>query len=125
MELGDTISITVIAISKNAASGGIYFDCRAVNQRDEKIITGMAKVKAPTQKPTDSGSPYASMQMWRKNAFKKLIDHVKDWERVPTAVCHPCGKEALEGAIDAAKSDFDRPDPGGGPQPKSVPWRRA
>ena len=109
MELGDPIIITVTAKAKNAADGSVLFDCRAVNQRDEKIITGVAKVKAPTQKPTDAGSPYGSLQMWRKNAFKKLIDHVKDWDRVSTAVCHPCSKEALEGAIDAARTDLIEP----------------
>ena len=109
LELGDTIIITVNAKSKNVADGSVIFDCRAVNQRDEIIITGMAKVKAPTRKPTDAGSPYTPTQLWRKTAFQKLIDHVKDWDRIPTAVCHPCGKEALEGAIDAALSDLIDP----------------
>ncbi|MGO9122501.1 MAG: bifunctional enoyl-CoA hydratase/phosphate acetyltransferase, partial [Desulfomonilaceae bacterium] len=44
-----------------------------------------------------------------KAVFKKLIDHVKDWERIPTAVCHPCSKEALEGPIDAAKTNLIDP----------------
>jgi phosphate acetyltransferase len=109
VELGDTLTITVTAASKNAADGSVRFDCRAVNQREEKIITGEARVKAPTKKPIDAGSPYAAVQLRRKSAFKKLIDHVKDWENIPTAVCHPCSKEALEGAIDAAKADLIDP----------------
>lgn len=102
VELGDTLTITVTANSKNPEDGSIVFDCRAVNQRDEEIITGVATVKAPTKKPTDAGSPYANMQLYRKTAFKRLIDYVTDWEPVPTAVCHPCSKEALQGALDAA-----------------------
>ncbi len=109
VELGDTLTITVTAKSKNAADGSVLFDCLAVNQRDEKVITGVAKVKAPTKKPTDAGSPYATMQLRHKTAFKRLIDHVKDWEPIPTAVCHPCSKEALEGAIDAAKANLIDP----------------
>jgi len=109
VELGDILTVTVTASSKNAADGSVVFDCRAVNQRDEKIITGVARVKAPTKKPSDAGSPYAAMQLHRKIAFKKLIDHVKDWERLPIAVCHPCSKEALEGAIDAAKTNLIDP----------------
>jgi len=109
VELGDMLTITVTATSKNAADGTVLFDCRAVNQRDEKIITGMAKVKAPTKKPTNSGSPYAGMQLRRKTAFKRLIDHVKDLKNIPTAVCHPCSKEALEGAIDGATADLIDP----------------
>ncbi|MGB6067955.1 MAG: bifunctional enoyl-CoA hydratase/phosphate acetyltransferase [Desulfomonilaceae bacterium] len=109
LELGDVLTITVTAKSKDAADGSVLFDCWAVNQRDEKIISGVARVKAPTQKPTDAGSPYSTMQLRRKTAFKRLIDHVKDWDRIPTAVCHPCSKEALEGAIDAAKINLIDP----------------
>jgi phosphate acetyltransferase len=80
----------------------VIFDCLAVNQRDEKVITGQAKVKAPDKKPNDAGSPDAAMQFHRKTAFKRLIEHVRGWESIPTAVCYPCSKDALEGAIDAA-----------------------
>ena len=103
MELGDILTITVTAKSKDAGDGSVLFDCLAVNQRQEKIISGVAKVKAPVKKPTDAGSPYADMQLHLKNVFEKLINHVKDRERIPVAVCHPCSKEALEGAIEAAK----------------------
>jgi phosphate acetyltransferase len=109
VELGDMLTISVTAKSKIAADGSVLFDCRAINQRDEDVITGEARVKAPTKKPTEAGSPYASMQLRRKTAFRRLIDHVKDWENIPTAVCHPCSKEALEGAIDAAKADLIDP----------------
>jgi len=109
VELGDILAITVRAASKNAADGSVVFDCQAVNQKGENVITGSARVKAPTQKPTGAGSPYATMQLHRKSAFKRLIDHVKDWKNLPTAVCHPCSKEALEGAIDAAKADLIDP----------------
>ncbi len=102
VELGDVLTVMVTAKSKNADNGTVVFDCLAVNQRDEKIITGEAIVKAPTRKPTDAGSPYASMQLRQKTTFKNLIDIVKDWEPIPVAVCYPCGKEALQGPIDAA-----------------------
>ncbi|AFM27801.1 bifunctional enoyl-CoA hydratase/phosphate acetyltransferase [Desulfomonile tiedjei] len=109
VELGDILTITVTAKSKDATDGSVLFDCRVVNQREQEIITGVAKVKAPAKKPADLGSPYATMQLHRKTAFKRLIDHVKDWERIPTAVCHPCSKEALEGPINAAKTNLIDP----------------
>ncbi|NTW35723.1 MAG: bifunctional enoyl-CoA hydratase/phosphate acetyltransferase [Syntrophobacteraceae bacterium] len=109
VELGDTLTISITVKSKNAADGSVIFDCLGVNQRDENIITGVARVKAPTKKPTDAGSPYAAMQLHQKTVFKQLIYRVKDWEPIPTAVCHPCGKEALEGAIDAAEMGLIHP----------------
>ncbi|MDA8138335.1 MAG: bifunctional enoyl-CoA hydratase/phosphate acetyltransferase [Desulfobacteraceae bacterium] len=109
VELGDELTITVTAKSKHNADGSVTFDCRVVNQRNEEIITGLAKVKAPSRKPGEAGSPYAQMQLHRKTAFKRLIDHVKEWAPMPTAVCHPCSKEALEGPIDAARLNLIEP----------------
>jgi len=109
VELGDVLCISVTVKSKNPADGSVVFDCRAVNQRDEKIITGVAVVKAPTRKPSEAGSPYDTMQLHRKTAFKELIDYVEDWEPMPTAVCHPCSKEALQGALDAAAANLIEP----------------
>ena len=109
VELGDVLTIIVTAKSKNIADGSIIFDCQAMNQRDERIITGCATVKAPTKKPTDAGSPYATLGLHRKTAFKQLIDRVNDWEPIPVAVCHPCSKEALEGAIEAATTNLIEP----------------
>jgi phosphate acetyltransferase len=109
VELDDTLIITVTARSKNPSDGSVAFDCRAVNQRGEEIITGVAKVKAPTKKPTAAGSPYVLQKLHRKTAFKKLIDYVDDWDPIPVAVCHPCSKEALEGAIDSARANLIEP----------------
>jgi len=109
VELGDTLTLSITVKSKNAGDGSVIFDCLAVNQRGERIITGVARVKAPARKPTDAGSPYATMQLRHKTVFKQLIERVKDWEPIPTAVCHPCGKEALEGAVDAAEIGLIHP----------------
>lgn len=109
VELGDKLTVTVTAKTKNVEDHSVLFDCRVVNQRGEKIITGIARVKAPTQKPADLGSPYTGLQLHSKTAFKRLIDHVRTWEPMPIAVCHPCSKEALEGVIDAANFNLVAP----------------
>ncbi len=106
VELDDTLTITVTVRSKNPADGSVAFDCRAVNQRGEEIITGVAKVKAPTKKPTAAGSPYTIQRLHRKTAFKRLIDYVDDFNPIPVAVCHPCSKEALEGAVESARANL-------------------
>lgn len=109
VELDDTLTITVTARSKDPAEGIVVFDCRAVNQRGEDVVTGLARVRAPNRKPTDAGSPYATVKLHRKTAFKRLIDYVDDWERTPVAVCHPCSREALEGAVDSARANLIEP----------------
>ena len=109
VELGDTLTTTVTVQEKNDAEGTVLLACLITNQRDEKIITGTATVKAPTKKPADLGSPYATMEIRPTMAFDKLIQHVKDWEPIPTAICHPCSKEALLGPIEAAETDLIDP----------------
>lgn len=109
VELGDTLTITVRVKDKVPSEGSVIFDCLVTNQRQEKIITGEAKVKAPTRKPTAADSPYATLGFRAKQAFKKLIDQVQDWESMATAVCHPCSGEALKGAIEAAQIGLIEP----------------
>ena len=109
VELGDTLTITVTVDEKNAADGSVRMDCMIINQRDEKVITGKAVVKAPTKKPTDLGSPYDTMEIRPTTAFDRLIEHVRDWDPIPTVVCHPCSEEALLGPIEAAQTDLIDP----------------
>ncbi|MDJ0782006.1 MAG: bifunctional enoyl-CoA hydratase/phosphate acetyltransferase [Desulfosarcinaceae bacterium] len=109
VELGDELTVTVTVTAKAASDGTVELDCRVVNQRDEIIITGAASVKAPTRKISDTDSPITTTLLRRKIVFKQLIDHVKEWPRIPTAVCHPCSKTALEGALDAATTDLIEP----------------
>jgi acyl dehydratase len=48
--IGDTITVTVEAATKDPERHRITFDCRCVNQRGETVIDGTAKVIAPTEK---------------------------------------------------------------------------
>jgi phosphate acetyltransferase len=109
VELDDTLTVSVTAEEKFPDDGTVLFDCRVVNQRGEPIITGKARVKAPTVKPTDAGSPYSEMAFRATESFQMLIERVRHYEPMPTAVCHPCSEDALEGAIDAAESDLITP----------------
>ncbi len=109
VELGDTLTTTVTVEEKNDAEETVLLACQIINQRDEEIITGTAIVKAPTKKPVDLGSPYATMEIRPTKAFDRLIQHVKDWDPIPTAICHPCSKEALLGPIEAAETDLIDP----------------
>ncbi len=109
VELADTLTIRVTVKEKLPAEGSLIMDCQIVNQRGEKVITGEAKIKAPTKKPTNAASPYTDMEIRETDSFKKLIALVKDWPPIPTAVCHPCSRDALKGAIDAARTDLIDP----------------
>jgi len=48
--LGDTITVTVKVRNKIEETHRVIFDCRAVNQGGEEVVTGTADVMAPTEK---------------------------------------------------------------------------
>ena len=48
--LGDTVTVTVRAAERDPARHRIVFDCIVINQRGETVITGEARVIAPTEK---------------------------------------------------------------------------
>ena len=108
-ELGDTLTATVTVTGKIAHDETIVLDCLVRNQRNELIVSGEARVKAPSRKPVDAGSPYLTMEIHETESFNQLIAMVKDWEPLPTAVCHPCSEDALLGAIEAARLNLIKP----------------
>lgn len=109
LELGDTLNITVTAKEKLPDNRTIKFDCLAVNQRNETIITGLAEVYAPTLKPSGEGILEEDMTYRRRRAFHDLIKKCKDLEPISVAVCHPCSETALKGAIEAGQIGLIRP----------------
>ena len=50
IRLGDTITLTVKVKNKILATQRVVFECCALNQNGEEVITGMAEVIAPTEK---------------------------------------------------------------------------
>lgn len=106
VELGDTLTVSVRVKKKNGDGKTVVFDCLAVNQRDEKIISGDAVVQAPTKKPTADADLLDDLRFHPRRAFQNLIEKVREYEPIPMAVCHPCSRTSLEGAVDAAESNL-------------------
>ncbi|HVI27427.1 MaoC/PaaZ C-terminal domain-containing protein [Hansschlegelia sp.] len=50
VSIGDAITATVTVTEKHAPKGDITLDCRCVNQTGVAVITGTARVRAPTEK---------------------------------------------------------------------------
>ncbi len=109
VELGDTITITVTATEKLPDGKTVKFDCLAVNQRNEKIITGVAVVFAPAKKASGPGISPNDMTYRPRHAFHDLIEKCRSLEPISVAVCHPCSETALQGAIEAAEAGLITP----------------
>ncbi|MGD8703654.1 MAG: bifunctional enoyl-CoA hydratase/phosphate acetyltransferase, partial [Desulfosarcina sp.] len=109
VELGDTLTVSIRAEQKHPDEKTVVFDCRAINQRNEEIISGDAVVKAPTKKPTMDADLMDELKYHPRRAFENLIAKVREYEPIAMAVCHPCSHHALEGAVDAAKANLIAP----------------
>ncbi len=109
LELDDTVTVSIVVKEKLAEGQIVVFACRAVNQRNEEIITGTAEVRAPRRKATGQGVAAHDLTYHARHAFRDLIAKVQAADPISVAVAHPCSRNALEGAIDAARADIIEP----------------
>jgi len=109
VDLGDTLNVMIRVKEKHDDGKTVVFDCRVVNQHDEAIITGDAVVQAPPKKPTADADWLDDMKYYPRRAFQNLIAKVREYEPITMAVCHPCSRTALEGAVDAAEANLVTP----------------
>ena len=104
VRIGDTLTVTVTVTTKDDAKKRLTLDCDVVNQHGDKVVTGVATVLAPSQKVKRPRSFAPHIQLFNPEArFNALLARGKDLEAVRCAVVHPCDKESLSGALDAAR----------------------
>lgn len=104
VRIGDTLTITVTVTALNSANQNVELDCLVLNQRGEKVLTGMAKVIAPTTKVRLLRVEAPQIQLFDPQArFNELLARGKGMDAVRCAVVHPCDEGSLNGAMDAAR----------------------
>ncbi|MBV8957066.1 MAG: bifunctional enoyl-CoA hydratase/phosphate acetyltransferase [Solirubrobacterales bacterium] len=100
--LGDTITVSVTARSKDAQRKRISLDCLCRNQRDEVVIEGSATVLAPTQKVRRPRAVLPEVQMHERGVLlHALIERARPLEPIRAAVVHPVDRDPLLGSVDA------------------------
>ena len=104
VHVGDTLVVTATVTRLVAEQKRVEFDCTVVNQRGELVLRGMAGVRAPTEKLRTPKVAAPRIQLFDPEArFKELLAKGDGLEPVRCAVVHPCDKESLSGALDAAR----------------------
>ncbi len=103
VRVGDTLTVTVIVMSKDPARKTVVLDCQVVNQKGERVLQGTATVLAPTEKVCLPRVNAPRIQLFDPEArFKELLALGKGMPAVRCAVVHPCDVESLSGAMDSA-----------------------
>ena len=102
--LGDTITVTVKVRNKIEETHRVIFDCRAVNQSGEEVITGTAEVIAPTEKISRPRVVLPEVELRQKGRrYERLIEMTHGLDPIRTAVVHPVDTPSLLGAVEAAR----------------------
>ena len=104
IRVGDTLVVTATVTKLVAEHQRVEFDCSVVNQRGELVLSGTAGVRAPTEKLRLPKVAAPHIQLLDPEArFKALLAKGDKLEAVRCAVVHPCDRESLCGALDAAR----------------------
>jgi phosphate acetyltransferase len=108
LSVGDEVVGTVTVREKQAAGNMIVFDCR-VTLGDQQIVSGVVTVVAPTERISYSQFATPQVILRRNDGFAPIFKMCQDTPPVSCAVVHPCDRNSLLGALDAAKAGLITP----------------
>jgi len=100
--IGDTITTSVTAREKKTEQYGVVFDCRCVNQAGLAVISGVAEVRAPTEKVRQNRMELPDIQFSRHQRFHDLLALASGQQPVPVAVAFPCDALSLCAVVEVA-----------------------
>jgi phosphate acetyltransferase len=102
VRIGDSLTVTVTCSAKHDDKKAIDLECTLVNQKDERVLSGSARVLAPTKKlriPRIHAPTISLFDPIGQHAH--LLNLGAHLEAVVCGVVHPCDQESLQGAMDA------------------------
>jgi phosphate acetyltransferase len=102
---GDTLAAKVTAREKKEGDL-VVFDCRCVNQDGKELVAGTVTVQAPTQRKVFDVVKPPRLELRYGDAFAQLIKGCQGYDPVSCAIAHPCDRDSLMGAIEAARRGF-------------------
>lgn len=110
VRVGDTLEVTVKVMALDPEKKRVELDCQVLNQKGERVLHGVARVMAPTQKVRRQRTHAPTIQLFDPEARLQALLHLgKDLAAVPCVVVHPCDAESLRGALDAARLGLIEP----------------
>jgi len=109
VRIGDRVTATVTVRQKDAARGDLVLDCLCVNQAGTPVISGVARVKAPTEKVRRPRIEMPDVQLSRHQRFHALLTRAAGGQPLTTAVAHPCDAASILAVAEAADAGLIRP----------------
>jgi phosphate acetyltransferase len=106
---GDTLTARVVVREKHAADRRVVLDCVCANQDGKAVISGTAEVIAPPEKVHRQRTALPEVSVIHHASFDDLLLRADALPPLPTAVIHPCDRDSLAGALEAAAAGFIDP----------------
>jgi phosphate acetyltransferase len=104
VRIGDTLTVVAIVASKDAERKRVTLDCQVLNQRGERVLHGVARVLAPTDKLRLPRIQAPRLQLFDPMArFRELLALGDGMAAARCAVVHPCDAESLAGTLEATR----------------------
>jgi phosphate acetyltransferase len=98
---GDELTATATVLEK-LADNIVVLACSVKRGADE-LVTGTVTVRAPDHRISYSDVATPEMVLRRNDAFTKLLRRCEGLPAVTCAVVHPCDRDSLLGALEAAR----------------------
>jgi phosphate acetyltransferase len=120
---GDTLTAKVVVRETHADKKRVVLDCVCTNQDGKDVISGSAEVIAPTVKVRRERMAMPEVSLVHRAAYDHLLARAAGLPPLPTAVVHPCDRDSLQGAMEAAAAGFIAPRRTRMPPPRPLsPW---
>ena len=103
---GETLTAKLSVREKKKEANLVIFDCRCVNQAGRELVAGTVTVEAPMSRLVYDVVKPPHLTLRYGDAFAQLIKDCQGCEPIPTAIVHPCDRDSLVGAIEAARRGF-------------------
>ena len=99
VRVDDTLTVVVSCAAKHD-DGSANFDCLCTNQREERVVYGVARVRAPSAKVQWPVATLPTVTVVDRHArLQRLISRVAGMPPLSVAVVHPCDEPSLLGAL--------------------------
>jgi phosphotransacetylase/acyl dehydratase len=102
--VGDLVRAEVTVVDKRPGAR-VLFDCK-VEAGGLSILRGQVLVEAPTVKATYEDVERPEFVVRRNDVFNRLLKSCEPLPPVTCAVAHPCDRDSLLGAIEAARRNL-------------------
>ncbi|HMN77835.1 MAG TPA: bifunctional enoyl-CoA hydratase/phosphate acetyltransferase [Burkholderiaceae bacterium] len=109
LKTGDTVVATLTPVAKDAARRAVTLECAVSDGAGHKLLTGRIVVLAPSVGVEQPESAPTEVIFRRTDALGRLIQRAAQGAPVPTAIVHPCDRDSLLGAIEAARRGLIEP----------------